>query len=372
MAQPVSHHHDVVGSFLRPDRLKEARARHAAGAIDDAALTEVENECIAELIEREKAAGLPFLTDGEFRRSYWHLDFMWGFGGVDHVELDHGYFFVGEETTKGSAVLTGKITGENHPFIEHFKFVRQFEDDDHVAKQTIPAPAQLVLELYRDEAATERTKSFYPCEDELLADIGAAYRTFIAELYAAGCRHLQFDDCTWGALVDEGFQAAIRAAGSTPEAEAEKYLRVNNLALEGRPDDLTVTTHVCRGNYHSTYASSGPYDFVAPVLFAHENVDAFYLEFDDERSGGFEPLKHVAEGKEVVLGLVTTKRAELENRDAVIARIHEAAKIVPLEKLSLSPQCGFASCEIGNKLTEDEQWAKVALVESIAEEVWGR
>ncbi|MFR4803217.1 MAG: hypothetical protein ACLT98_07825 [Eggerthellaceae bacterium] len=181
----------------RPARLKDAQ--HAVGTINDAALETVENECIAELIEKEKAAGLPFLTDGEFRRSYWHLDFMWGLHGVEHVELDHGYFFVGEETTKGSAVLTGKITGESHPFVEHFKFVQQFESEGHVAKQTIPAPAQLVLELYRDETATERTKSFYPDEGELLADIGAAYRTVIAELYAAGCRHLQFDDCTWRA-----------------------------------------------------------------------------------------------------------------------------------------------------------------------------
>ena len=159
MTKPATCHYDVVGSFLRPTRLKDARAQHAVGTIDDAALETVENECIAELIEKEKAAGLPFLTDGEFRRSYWHLDFMWGLHGIDHVELDHGYFFVGEETTKGSAVLTGKITGESHPFVEHFKFVQQFESEGHVAKQTIPAPAQLVLELYRDEAATERTKS---------------------------------------------------------------------------------------------------------------------------------------------------------------------------------------------------------------------
>ena len=160
---------------------------------------------------------------------------MWGLGGIEHVELDHGYFFVGEETTHGSAVLTGKITGEHHPFVEHFKFVQALEEPGHTTKQTIPAPAQLLLELYRDEAAAERTRSFYPNEDELLEDIGAAYRTVIAELYAAGCRNLQLDDCTWGALVDKGFQAGIRAAGSTPVAEAEKYLRVNNLALEGRP-----------------------------------------------------------------------------------------------------------------------------------------
>ena len=371
MTPLASCRYDVVGSFLRPARLKEARAQHAAGTLDDAALEAVENECIAALIEREKAAGLPFLTDGEFRRSYWHLDFMWGLHGIEHVELDHGYFFVGEETTKGSAVPTGRISGENHPFVRHFEFVRQFEGDGHAAKQTIPAPAQLVLELFRDEAAAARTRSLYPDEDELLADIGAAYRTVIAELYAAGGRHLQLDDGTGGALVDAGVQAAVRAAGSTPEAEAEKYLRVNNLALEGRPDDLSVATHVCRGNYHSAYASSGPYDFVAPVLFARENVDAFYLEFDDKRSGGFEPLKHVADGKQVVLGLVTTKRAALENKQAVIDRIREASAFVPLDRLGLSPQCGFASCEIGNKLTEDDQWAKVALVKEIADEVWG-
>lgn len=360
---------DIVGSFLRPDRLKAARAAHAAGELDDTELKQVEDECIAELVQKQKDAGLPLITDGEFRRSYWHLDFMWGFAGIEHVELDHGYFFVGEETTHGSAVLTGKISGENHPFIDHFAFVQALEEPGHVAKQTIPAPAQLLLELYRD-AATERTRSIYPNENELLEDIGAAYRTVIRELYAAGCRNLQFDDCTWGALVDEGFQAAIRAAGSTPEAEAEKYLRVNNLALVDRPAGMAITTHVCRGNYHSTHASSGPYDLVAPILFARENVDAFYLEFDDERSGGFEPLAHVAPGKKVVLGLVTTKRPELENKQAVIERIHEAARYVPLDNLCLSPQCGFASCEIGNKLTENEQWAKIALVREIAQEVW--
>lgn len=248
--------------------------------------------------------------------------------------------------------------------------MQALEEPGHTAKQTIPAPAQLLLELYRDEAAAERTRSFYPNEDELLEDIGAAYRTVIAELYAAGCRNLQLDDCTWGALVDEGFQAGVRAAGSTPEAEAEKYLRVNNLALEGRPADMAITTHVCRGNYHSTYAFEGGYDPIAPYLFAHEDVDAFYLEFDTPRAGGFEPLKYVAPGKKVVLGLITTKAAELEDEDVIVERIHEAAKYVPLENLYLSPQCGFASCEIGNKLTEDEQWAKIALVKCIAERVW--
>ena len=356
---------DIVGSFLRPDRLKAARAAHAAGELNDAGLKQVEDECIAELVQKQKDAGLPLITDGEFRRSYWHLDFMWGFVGIEHVELDHGYFFVGEETTHGSAVLTGKISGENHPFIDHFSFVQALEEPGHVAKQTIPAPAQLVLELYRDAAATERTRSIYPNEDELLADIGAAYRTVIRDLYAAGCRNLITKD-----FVNENSIVIDVGINAKPEAEAEKYLRVNNLALVDRPADMAITTHVCRGNYHSTHASSGPYDLVAPILFARENVDAFYLEFDDERSGGFEPLAHVAPGKKVVLGLVTTKRPELEDKQAVIKRIHEAARYVPLDNLCLSPQCGFASCEIGNKLTEDEQWAKIALVREIAQEVW--
>lgn len=372
MTQLAPNRYDVVGSFLRPERLKKARAQHAAGVIDDAALTAIEDECITELIEKEKAAELRFITDGEFRRRYWHLDFMWGFGGIEHVELDRGYQFVGEETTKGSAILTGRITGNDHPFIEHFKFVQQFEDENHTAKQTVPAPAQLLLELYRNEAAVERVRAIYPDEDELFADIAAAYRTFIEEIYEAGCRNLQFDDCTWGILVDDRYWKDRRGDDFSETTEAEKYLRLNNLVLESKPEGMVINTHVCRGNYHSTYASSGPYDIIAPFLFSREHTDAFYLEFDDERSGSFEPLKYVPEGKKVVLGLITTKRPELEDRDAVIARIHEAAQIVPLENLCLSPQCGFASCEIGNKLTEDEQWAKVALVKSIAEEVWGR
>lgn len=208
-------------------------------------------------------------------------------------------------------------------------------------------------------------------QTNLINDLAAAYRTVIKELYAAGCRNIQFDDCTWGMIVDDKYWAAKVGDGFTLKDEAEKYLKVNNLAIEGKPDDLTITTHVCRGNYHSTYASKGAYDAVAPYLFAKENADAFYLEFDDERSGGFEPLKYVSDNKKVVLGLITTKSPVLENKETVIARIKEAAKYIPLDRLYLSPQCGFASCEIGNKLTAEQQWAKLALVKEIAEEVWG-
>ena len=361
---------DIVGSFLRPEELKEARAKYAAGEITADALRDVEDRLIAELICKQKAHGLKVITDGEYRRSYWHLDFMWGFNGVEHIELDHGYFFHGEETTHGSLRLTGKISGEHHPFVDHFKYVKQFEEEGIIAKQTLPAPAQFLAELYRGENA-RNTESVYPDYDELINDIAAAYRQVFADLLAAGCHTVQLDDCTWGMIVDDDFWQSMAGSGFTVESEAEKYLRVNNLALVDLPEGLTVNTHVCRGNYHSTYATKGAYDPVAPYLFARENVSAFYLEYDDERSGSFEALRHVAPDKKVVLGLVTTKSPVLEDKDVVIARIREAAKYVPLERLYLSEQCGFASCEIGNKLTEEEQWAKVDLVRDIAREVWG-
>lgn len=361
--------YDFVGSFLRPQEIKDARAAFKAGKITADDLRKVEDKEIAKLIEKQKKAGYHAITDGEFRRSYWHLDFMWGFNGINEIELDHGYFFHGEETTHGSIEVVGKISGENHPFVEHFKYVKLFEDENTIARQTMPAPAQLLAELFREDNG-KKTTAVYSDIDELINDIAAAYRTVIKDLYNAGCRSIQFDDCTWGMFCDQKYWQARQNDNTTLEEEAEQYLRINNLALEGRPSDLTITTHVCRGNYHSTWASSGGYAPIAPVLFAKENVDAFYLEFDDERSGGFEPLKYVAEGKKVVLGLITTKSPKLEDKETVIKRIHEAAKYVPLKNLCLSPQCGFASCEIGNKLTDEEQWAKLALVKEIAEEIW--
>lgn len=361
---------DVVGSFLRPAQLKEARRRFADGEITAAELRKIEDWHIAELVRRQKEHGLRSITDGELRRSYWHLDFMWGFSGVEHIELEHGYQFHGEETTKGSIRLTGKISGTRHPFLDDYRFIRQFEQDGITARQTIPAPAQMLAELFRGRNG-EDTRRVYPDLDELIHDIAQAYGQFLKELYDEGCRTVQLDDCTWGMIVDDDFWKAMAGSGFTLEGEAEKYLRVNNLALEYAPEGLTVNTHVCRGNYHSCYASRGAYDKVAPWLFERENVSAYYLEFDDERSGSFEPLRYVGDGKRVVLGLVTTKSPVLEDKAEVIRRIHEAARYVPLERLSLSPQCGFASCEIGNRLTEEEQWAKVDLVREIAREVWG-
>ena len=360
---------DVVGSFLRPAELKEARAKFAEGKLTAEELRAVEDRLITELVAKQKAHGLKAITDGEYRRSYWHLDFMWGLQGVEHIELEHGYFFHGEETTKGSLKLTGKISGENHPFVEDFKFVKQFEEEGVVAKQTIPAPAQFFAELFRGDN-TKNTLEVYPNVDELIDDIGKAYQQVLRDLYDAGCRTVQFDDCTWGMVVDDDFWKLMVGSDFTLESLSEQYLAVNNKALENRPADLVVNTHICRGNYHSCYASKGAYDPVAPYVFAKENVDGFYLEYDDERSGTFEPLKYVPKGKKVVLGLVTTKSPVLEDKAEVTRRIHEAAQYVALEDLYLSPQCGFASCEIGNKLTEEQQWAKVDLVRELSEEVW--
>ena len=362
--------YDFVGSFLRPGELKQARADFQNGKIGADELKAAEDRAIRGLVEKQKAAGYHVITDGEFRRAAWHLDFMWGFRGVGHSRTEKGLPFHGENAMLDDTYLTGEVGVDSHPFVEHFKFVRGLEDENTVAKLTIPAPAQFLEQMVMP-FAMENTSKFYPNTEKLVEDLAAGYRRVIADVYAAGCRNLQFDDCSWGMLVDPRACLIFDTDEKGLEAIKEQMLAANNLALEGKPADLVVNTHVCRGNFHSTYASSGAYDSVAKTLLARENVNAYYLEFDDARSGGFEPLAAVGGEKKVVLGLITTKRPELEDKAAVIARIHEAAKYIPLDRLCLSPQCGFASCEVGNKLTEDQQWAKLALVKEIAEEVWG-
>ena len=360
---------DVVGSFLRPEELKVARSEFAACNISADALREVENGLIEQLVVKQKQHGIHAFTDGECRRAYWHLDFMWGLNNVEHIELEHGYRFHGIETAKGSIKLTGKIGGENHPFVDDYRFIKQFEEDGFVARQTIPAPAQFLTELFRGDN-TENTRAYYPNDEELINDIAKAYQQVIKDLYDAGCRNIQFDDCTWGMIVDDNYLQQKLKNWTSFETEAEKFLKVNNLALEGKPAGMVISTHICRGNYNSCYASSGAYDRVAPYVFAQENVDAFYLEYDDERSGSFEALKYIPKHKKVVLGLITTKRAELEDKDFILARIKEAATYFPIENLCLSPQCGFASCEVGNRITEHDQWAKVDLVQEIVKLAW--
>ena len=371
MTVQTPYRYDVVGSFLRPEKLKQARKDYEAKKISKEELTKVEDACITDLIQKEKAAGLHVITDGEFRRATWHLDFMWGFDGVSHTPTKTGLPFHGEAAMIDDTYITGKVgVNGTHPFVEHFKFVKQFEDENTIAKQTIPAPAQFLEQMILP-FALENTKKYYEDTEELVQDIANGYKVVIQQLYDAGCRCIQFDDCSWGMLVDEKAPLFFQTDQEGLLKVQELFLRINNLAMEDKPKDLIINTHVCRGNFHSTYASSGAYDAVAKALFAKENVHAYFLEFDDARSGGFEPLKEVTPDKKVVLGLVTTKSAKLEDKETVIARIKEASQYVPLENLCLSPQCGFASCEIGNKLTEEEQWAKVKLVKEIAEEVWG-
>ena len=361
--------YDHVGSFLRPEKLKEARRKFDDGAIGYDELKKVEDEAITELVGRLKEIGYHVITDGEFRRATWHLDFMWGFEGVAHEKKGGGVQFNGEMADLEATYLVGRVKAKEHPFVEYFKFLKQFEDENTVAKYTIPAPAQMYQQMIVPQNIA-KTREFYEADDELIQDIGTAYQEVIAQFYEAGCRNLQFDDCTWGAIVGDAAKQRYKSLGLDIEDVKAQLLKVNNLALEKKPEDMVITSHICRGNYHSTFFTSGPYDSVADYVFAQENVDALLLEYDDERSGGFAPLAKVSPDKKVVLGLITTKKPELEDKETVKARIEQAAKYITLDRLCLSPQCGFASCEIGNKLTEEQQWAKLALVKEIAEEVW--
>ncbi|MFT8424311.1 MAG: 5-methyltetrahydropteroyltriglutamate--homocysteine S-methyltransferase [Liquorilactobacillus sp.] len=366
-------HYDIVGSFLRPDELKKAREKFNNKEITAKELQVIEDNLIRELVEKEKESGLKIVTDGEFRRSYWHLDTFWGFEGIEHVIPSHGYLFHDEETRADSARVIGKIKfGTDHPDLRAYKFLKELVENDNgiIARQSIPAPAQFYSELVRDEENTKSLRQFYQTDDELIADIGKAYRELILALYDEGCRDIKLDDCTWGMVVDNHYWATRASEGLDRQAIQKTYLAVNNAALVNLPDDLRISTHVCRGNYHSTWAASGGYAPVADYLFAKEDVAAFYLEFDDNRSGDFAPLAKVPAGKDVVLGLVTSKHPALESPESLIARVNEAAQYVTLEHLQLSTQCGFASTEEGNKLTQEQQWAKIKLVVDTAKQIW--
>ena len=365
--------YDYVGSFLRPERLKKARADFESGMINPSQLKEVEDECILDLVSKIKDLGYHVITDGEFRRSTWHLDFMWGFNGIEHKKtLAGNTTFDGDAAMIDDTYMISKISVKEHPFVEHFKFIKALEDENTIAKQTIPSPGQFYAYFTGAELLTT-TLDIYGTEEAFADDVVKAYSEFVAEIYAAGCRNLQFDDCVWGGMVNPKLAVALTGrSGQQLEEYKKLILDLNNRVVTLAPTDLIINTHVCRGNYHSTFFSSGAYDGVADLLFGEEHVNTYYLEYDDERSGGFAPLAKVSEDKKVVLGLITTKTPALENKEDVIARIHEAAKYIPLDRLYLSPQCGFASCEIGNKLTEEEQWNKLRLVKEIAEEVWGK
>lgn len=358
---------DVVGSFLRPRDLKIAREKFSKGEISGEELKKVEDREIEKLVKKQKEAGLKIISDGEFRRSWWHYDFFWGLEGIEKYTLsqDELIHFHGETLRPDGVKIVGKIGGKNHPFLDHYKFVKEFEDENTVAKQTIPSPAQLLRGVYN------QIKKGNPYEDveEFIKDVAEAYGEFFQEIYNIGCRNLQLDDCAWGSVVDPNFAERFHVDAKSVEELKEEYLKINNDAIEKAPEGLNITTHICRGNYKSHYASEGSYDSVADYVLAREKVSAFYLEYDDERSGDFKALAKIPAGKKVVLGIVTSKRPELEDKDELIARIKEAANYIPLENICISPQCGFSSTEEGNAVTEEDQWKKIALLKEVAEEV---
>ena len=362
---------DHVGSFLRPERLKEARAKFNDGEITAEELERVENEEIIALIEKEKELGLKSVTDGEFRRAFWHLDFLENLDGVELVEVDHfSVQFKDKDVKPKTLRIVGKVDfSENHPFVKHFKFLKEHAGDTPV-KLTIPSPSMLHL------ITQVREKNYVPIErykdNEALFydDVVAAYRKALQCFYDLGYRNIQLDDTSWGEFCALDKREAYEARGFDLEQIARDYVDVLNRVIEWKPEDLVVNMHICRGNFRSTWFSSGGYEPVAKTLFGHCRVDGFFLEYDSDRAGDFTPLRYIKDQK-VVLGLITSKSGDLEDKGEVIARIKEASQYVPLEQLCLSPQCGFSSTEEGNILTIEAQWDKLKLIDEIVHEVWG-
>lgn len=364
-------HFDVVGSFLRPEYLKDARKQFEDGEIEESHLIEVENKAIIDLIKKQEAAGLNSITDGEFRRSWWHLDFFWHLNNVERSLDVPGYSFSGEVTRGETARITGKISGINHAFVDHYKFIKAHISDEVEARQTIPAPSQFYNETFLfHEKNIEAAKSFYDSKEELIQDIVDAYKTVINDLYDAGLRTLQLDDCSWDILFTDDENKFSEEEQSKRHSLKTALVDINNAVIEDLPEDLFVQTHICRGNYASHHFASGGYETVSHPLFEEEKVNRFYLEYDDERAGGFEPLTAIPDSTQVVLGLITTKNGELEDANVLKERVVDASKYHPLENLLISPQCGFSSTEEGNKLSEEEQWAKIALAKSVSEDIW--
>ena len=357
---------DMVGSLLRTAALKEARHKHHDGEISAEALKEVEDREIRALIKRQEEIGLQAVTDGEFRRAYWHFDFLEHLDGVTSIEADSGMNFKGGVGIAKALRVTGEVGfSGHHPMIDHFRFVK--DNTDRVAKMTIPGPSML---HYRG-GRKMMNMGVYPEMDDFYADVGAAYNKAVHAFYDAGCRYLQLDDISFAYLCDPDQREMLRQRGDDPEKQPEIYAGMVREALKDKPEDLAITMHLCRGNFRSTFIASGGYEPVAEVLFNRMPVDGYFMEWDTDRAGGFEPLRFLPKGKSVILGLVTSKTGILESKDAIKRRIDEATRYVDLDQLCLSPQCGFASTEEGNTLAEDEQWAKLRMIVEIAEEVWG-
>jgi 5-methyltetrahydropteroyltriglutamate--homocysteine methyltransferase len=357
---------DHVGSLLRPAALKEAREKHAKGEIDAAALKAVEDREIERVIKKQEEVGLRAITDGEFRRSWWHLDFLWGLDGAERYVMEQGIAFQGLQTRAEGARIVGKLGFSNHPMLEHFKFVKAHTT--RTPKITIPAPSA----LYGRTGRASVSEKAYPSLEQFFTELGAAYSKGVRAFADAGCRYLQLDEVFIAMLCDPNYRKTQEGRGDDPRKLAERYADLINAAMSDIPADMTITMHLCRGNYRSTFMGSGGYDPVADILFDRIKVHGYFMEYDSDRAGTFEPLRRVRKGQTVVLGLVTTKTGELESKDRIKRRIEEAGKFVDLDQLCLSPQCGFASSEEGNTLAEDQQWAKLRMIVEVADEVWGK
>jgi 5-methyltetrahydropteroyltriglutamate--homocysteine methyltransferase len=356
---------DHVGSLLRPDALKTARERRAKDEISSAALRQVEDREIEAIIKKQEGVGLQSITDGEFRRSWWHLDFLWGLDGVERYAMDSGIAFAAVTTRNEGTRVTGKLGFSGHPMLDHFKFVKTHTQ--RTPKMTIPAPSA----LYGRPLPTPINKAIYPTLEEFFHDLGEAYREAVRAFADAGCRYLQLDEVFIPMLCDPRYCQQMKDRGDDPDYLATAYADLINAAVSDIPPDMTVTMHMCRGNYKSTFMGSGGYDAMQEIIFDRIKVHGYFMEYDSERAGGFEPLKKLPADRLAILGLVTTKSGALESKDAIRRRLDEATKFTSLDQLCLSPQCGFASTEEGNTLAEEEQWAKLRMIVELAEEVWG-
>ncbi len=362
---------DHVGSLLRPPRLMQAREKFAAGELSAEQLRAVEDEAIVEAIQMQRDVGLQSATDGEFRRATWHMDFIYQLGGIEKAPGDIRVTFHNEqgdiEWTPAAIHVAERVHLAKPIFAEDFAFVQRNVSDGVTPKLTIPSPSMV---HYRGGRAAI-DPSVYSNVEEFWSDLTSAYADQVRAVYDMGGRYLQFDDTSLAYLNDPRQRAEMANKGEDAEHLHETYIRHLNEVLAGKPEGLTVTTHMCRGNFRSSWAAEGGYDFVAEALFGQLAVDGFFLEYDDARSGGFEPLRFVPKGKMVVLGLVTTKRGELETKDELKRRIEEASTFVPIEQLCLSPQCGFSSTVEGNTVTYEQEVAKLSLIVETAAEVWG-
>src|SRR6266581_831205 len=359
---------DHVGSLLRPAELAEARAKAKRGELSAEQLRAVQDKHIREAVAKQESVGIRAITDGEFRRDWWHIDFLAGFDGVELRREGDVYFdtrFKGADPKPPTMFVTGRLRRSKPSMVPHFSFLKSIVKKG-TAKFTMPSPA--MLHARGDRASIRKA---YPDEAQFWADLTQCYREEIADLYKAGCRYLQIDDTTIAMFGDPKVQEQFTKLGDDPKKDVAVYADAVNAAVRDVPDDMTVAVHTCRGNFKSTWLASGSYDYVAETAFSKLSVDGFFLEFDDERSGGFEPLRYIPKGKKVVLGLVSSKLPQLESKDLLKKRISEASKVVALENLCLSPQCGFSSTHHGNNLTVEQEKAKLRLCIETAQDVWG-